>query len=396
MNIRKIEPLKNKDEFKKYTEEAQNKNGYKQPIAFGIARVQMSQNDKNKPLQAIYSAVNFKENYGSAAVLLDVLGEHIDFNASEQVVSLNSDFVANALNAFAPFVNEAKGSEHKNVQVLLQLQKYIAQFTFKAVFLFEDSDAKSVESAYLKLHLLSSKKVKPRELNLNGVFGALPNVAWSGNTAYDLQYLRDNEIELKFSDNYPQIDYVDKFPRYLMHIIPEDNVRLLDTSKVRYGAYVSAGTTVMPGASYINFNAGTLGNAMVEGRISSSAIVGANSDVGGGASILGVLSGTDGNPISIGENCLLGANSTCGIPLGDGCIIDGGVAIFAGTKVSLSEAELEKIKQINPQASLTAGIVKAKELSSLHGLHFRQDSQSGAIQIHRSTKEVKLNTALHI
>ena len=395
MNIRKIEPLKNKDEFKKYTEEAQNKNGYKQPIAFGIARVQMSQNDKNKPLQAIYSAVNFKENYGSAAVLLDVLSEHIDFSTSEQVVNLDAEFVVNALNAFAPFVDEAKGDDHKNVQVLLQLQKYIAQFTFKAVFLFEDSDAKSVESAYLKLHLLSSKKAKPRELNLNGVFGALPNVAWSGNTAYDLQYLRDNEIELKFSDNYPQIDYVDKFPRYLMHIIPENNVRLLDTSKVRYGAYVSAGTTVMPGASYINFNAGTLGNAMVEGRISSSAIVGANSDVGGGASILGVLSGTDGNPISIGENCLLGANSTCGIPLGNGCIIDGGVAIFAGTKVSLTEAELEKIKQINPQSSLAAGIVKAKELASLHGLHFRQDSQSGAIQVHRSTKEVKLNTALH-
>ena len=395
MNIRKIEPLKNKDEFKKYTEEAQNKNGYKKPIAFGIARVQMSQNDKNKPLQAIYSAVNFKENYGSAAVLLDVLSEHIDFSASEQVVNLDAEFVVNALNAFAPFVDEAKGDDHKNVQVLLQLQKYIAQFTFKAVFLFEDSDAQSVESAYLKLHLLSSKKAKPRELNLNGVFGALPNVAWSGNAAYDLQYLRDNEIELKFSDNYPQIDYVDKFPRYLMHIIPENNVRLLDTSKVRYGAYVSAGTTVMPGASYINFNAGTLGNAMVEGRISSSAIVGANSDVGGGASILGVLSGTDGNPISIGENCLLGANSTCGIPLGNGCIIDGGVAIFAGTKVSLTEAELEKIKQINPQSSLAAGIVKAKELASLHGLHFRQDSQSGAIQVHRSTKEVKLNTALH-
>ncbi len=135
---------------------------------------------------------------------------------------------------------------------------------------------------------------------------------------------------------------------------------------------------------------------MVEGRISSSAIVGAGSDVGGGASILGVLSGTDGNPISIGENTLLGANSTCGIPLGDACIIDGGIAIFAGTKVKVAPEELEKIKAANPDATLgEKTLFRADEFQGLNGLHFRQDSTTGEYIVRRSTREVKLNEDLH-
>ena len=135
---------------------------------------------------------------------------------------------------------------------------------------------------------------------------------------------------------------------------------------------------------------------MVEGRISSSAIVGAGSDVGGGASILGVLSGTDGNPISIGENTLLGANSTCGIPLGDACIIDGGIAIFAGTKVKVAPEELEKIKAANPEASLdNKTTFRADEFQGLNGLHFRQNSTTGEFVVRRSTREVVLNADLH-
>jgi 2,3,4,5-tetrahydropyridine-2-carboxylate N-succinyltransferase len=150
----------------------------------------------------------------------------------------------------------------------------------------------------------------------------------------------------------------------------------------------------MPGASYVNFNAGTTGPVMVEGRISSSAIVGAGSDVGGGASILGVLSGTDGNPISIGKNTLLGANSTCGIPLGDGCIIDGGLAVFAGTKFHINNEEMAEIQEDNTNVKLE-NIMKASELAGLNGLHFRQNSQTGQCIIQRSTKEVKLNADLH-
>jgi len=193
---------------------------------------------------------------------------------------------------------------------------------------------------------------------------------------------------------FPTIECVDKFPRYLQHIIPADNTRVLDSAKVRMGAQLAAGTTVMPGASYVNFNAGTLGPVMVEGRISSSAIVGSGSDVGGGASILGVLSGTDGNPITIGENCLLGANSTTGIPLGDGCIVDGGVAIFAGTKLRITDGQIVKLKEVNPEFEFE-NIMKASQLAGLNGLHFRVDSLTGEYVVMRSTKEVKLNDQLH-
>ena len=151
----------------------------------------------------------------------------------------------------------------------------------------------------------------------------------------------------------------------------------------------------MPGASYINFNAGTTGSVMVEGRISSSAIVGEGSDVGGGASILGVLSGTDGNPISVGRNCLLGANSVCGIPLGDGCIIDAGIAILEGTKVGINAVELQKIMDVNTNMKMEGEIFKGKQLAGLYGIHYRQNSLTGEITASRSTREIKLNADLH-
>lgn len=134
---------------------------------------------------------------------------------------------------------------------------------------------------------------------------------------------------------------------------------------------------------------------MVEGRISSSAIVGDGSDVGGGASILGVLSGTDGNPISIGKNCLLGANSVTGIPLGDGCIVDAGIAVLAGTKFSIDGDQLIKINEANPGKELNGAVVKGKDLAGLNGIHYRQDSTTGSLVARRSTREVKLNADLH-
>jgi 2,3,4,5-tetrahydropyridine-2-carboxylate N-succinyltransferase len=157
----------------------------------------------------------------------------------------------------------------------------------------------------------------------------------------------------------------------------------------------------MPGASYVNFNAGTTGAVMVEGRISSSVVVGKGSDVGGGASILGVLSGTNGNPVSIGENTLLGANSVTGIPLGDGCIVDAGIAILEGTKIGVSGVELAKISEANPKAKLKkAGtdelvFFKGLELAGLNGIHFRQNSVNGMIVATRSKREIKLNSELH-
>ena len=224
----------------------------------------------------------------------------------------------------------------------------------------------------------------------------MPNVAWDNkNRPIELEWLRKNEIELKMNGNYPAITSVDKFPRYLSHIIPADNTRVLDGAKVRMGAALHPGTTVMPGAAYVNFNAGTTGSVMIEGRVSSSVVVGEGSDIGGGASILGVLSGTNGNPVSVGKNCLLGANSVTGIPLGDKCIIDAGIAILEGTKVFISEDQREKLAQINPNFKFDREIYKGLDLAGLNGLHFRQNSQNGQISASASKRAIKLNEALH-
>jgi len=388
------------EDFKALVAEVTSQAGYREPIAFGIARVDRGQKNAEKVLQANFGLINWNENFGSAAVFVKALADAkctVDFSGSEFVATINDNFVASALASFAPFASEATGDAHKNIQVIKTLSnmKDIAK-NFRIVFLFEDANPSSVEAVYLKLYALSQSKANLRGVNLNGAFGILSNVAWVGNTPYELDYLRENEIEMKLNGTYPTVDSVDKFPRFLQHIIPADNTRILEASKVRMGAQLAAGTTVMPGASYINFNAGTLGPVMVEGRISSSAIVGAGSDVGGGASILGVLSGTDGNPISIGENTLLGANSTCGIPLGDACIIDGGLAIFAGTKVTIDAEELSKIQEANPETSLdNKTVFRADELQGLNGLHFRQNSITGEIIVKRSTREVVLNADLH-
>ena len=398
-----MKKIETKEDFAKFVEKFQKRKGYKNPLGFGIAVVDRGQLNEKKILQATYPVVNWDENFGSAAIFLSALqecGEEVDFSKSEQIFNISKKFLKKSLKAFAPFKEEATGEKHKNIQVInylyhMLLDEEIDIDNYKVVFIFKDDTPKSVESVYLKLYALSLGKAPLRTLNLNGAFGILPNVAWSGNTPIELDWLRENEIALKLEGEYPAIDSVDKFPRYLQHIIPADNTRILDSSKVRMGAQLASGTTVMPGASYINFNAGTLGPVMVEGRISSSAVVGSGSDVGGGASILGVLSGTNGNPVSIGENTLLGANSVTGIPLGDGCIVDAGIAVLEGTKISIDEVNIKKINEVNSNKLEVKEFYKGVELSGLNGLHFRQDSVSGQIKAFKSNREVKLNEELH-
>jgi len=398
-----MQTIQTADAFKALIEEIKSKPNYKDPIAFGICRVDVGQLNSDKVLQATYPIINWNENFGSAAIFIEALLEQeieVNFNQDEVVCNINLKFLQNCLNAFTPYSDEAHGDAHKNIQVISALYNTIKEQgmregEFKVVFLFEDAACQSVEATYLKLYALSLAKVELRSINLNGAFGALPNVAWAAGTPIELDWLREYEIELKLANDYPHIDFVDKFPRFLQHIIPADNTRILETSKVRFGAQLHAGTTVMPGASYINFNAGTTGVSMVEGRISSSAIVGDGSDVGGGASILGVLSGTDGNPISVGKNSLLGANSVCGIPLGDACIIDAGIAVLEGTKFMIEEEELVKLNEANPGANLEGDWIKGKDLAGLNGLHFRQDSFTGEMTLLRSKREIKLNADLH-
>jgi 2,3,4,5-tetrahydropyridine-2,6-dicarboxylate N-succinyltransferase len=398
-----------KEQFKELVASAQGASRYREPIGFGICRVERGQLTKSKILQATFPIINWKENFGSYAIFgkcAELSGNALDMSGSEAVVGINREFIRLAMEAFAPYLGDANGDAHKNVQIVQTLASLVkagkfCERGFELVVLFEDVAVKSVEAGYLKLYALSSGKAALRSLKLDGIFGALHNCAWSEGKPYELDYLRANEIEMKLAGSFPHVEFVDKFPRYLQHIIPADNTRVLDTTKVRFGAQLGAGTTVMPGASYINFNAGTLGKSMIEGRVSSSAVVGEGSDVGGGGSILGVLSGTNGNPITIGENCLVGANAVCGIPMGDGSIIDAGIAILEGTKISVPVSEFEKIKEANggeaPKGEMKSDefITKGMDIGGFKGVHFRQNSTNGKIMAFRSKREIKLNAALH-
>lgn len=393
--------IKNLDDLKKFTDEIRSQAGYKDPIAFAIGR--SIKGKSAKTISVNYAVVNMNENYGSAAVLswaIEKNGIKIDNSGSEFVAPINSAITADALNVFDFLLDECEGDKHKNVQNLLVVDEILNDgemendVEFVVTFLYSDDAPKSVEAVYLKLYLLSLNKAEIRSLNLNGAFGLLPNLAWdSDGNPHELDHLRENEIWLKMKGWYPNIVSVDKFPRYLNHIIPSDNTRILDSAKVRMGAVLAPGTTVMPGASYINFNSGTTGPVMVEGRISSSVSVGDGSDVGGGASILGVLSGTNGNPISVGKRCLLGANSVTGVPLGDDCIIDAGIAILEGTKIYISDKEA--LEKVNSGFKFDKEIYKALELANLNGIHYRQNSQTGQIIASISKRAIKLNADLH-
>ena len=242
----------------------------------------------------------------------------------------------------------------------------------------QDTAIKNVKDAYLKLHLLSLKLVKPNTINLEGIFNALPNVVWTSQGPVhpdDLEEIRKDNDSL-------YVRSIDKFPCLTDYVIPE-GIRIADASRVRLGAYLSEGTTVMH-EGFVNFNAGTLGPAMIEGRISAGVVIGANSDLGGGCSTMGTLSGGNDVKISVGEDCLLGANSGLGIPLGDRCIVEAGLYLTAGSKVEVLDKDNELVK-----------IVKASELSSKDDQLFIRNSLTGAIQCKPNNKKVSLNDQLH-
>ncbi|CAB4896114.1 MAG: 2,3,4,5-tetrahydropyridine-2,6-dicarboxylate N-succinyltransferase [Actinobacteria bacterium] len=242
-----------------------------------------------------------------------------------------------------------------------------------------DQPPESTSDAYLRLHLLSHLMVLPNTINLDGIFGLLPNVVWTSAGAVHPDDFADLRVSLQRAGI--QVCSIDRFPRLTDFVIPRD-VRIADASRVRLGAYLSPGTVVMH-EGFCNFNAGTLGKAMIEGRISQGVVVGDGSDVGGGASIMGTLSGGGTQRVSIGERCLLGANAGLGIAIGDDCTVEAGLYITAGTKVTLVDGG--SVRQ-----------VKALELSGAHGLLFRRNSVSGAVEvISRTGAGIALNSALH-
>jgi 2,3,4,5-tetrahydropyridine-2-carboxylate N-succinyltransferase len=220
--------------------------------------------------------------------------------------------------------------------------------------------------------------VRPREISLEGIFGVLPNVAWTSEGPVDPAALAEVRMRYRAAGHPLTVTSVDKFPRMTDYVVPS-GVRIADADRVRLGAHLAEGTTVMH-EGFVNYNAGTLGASMVEGRISAGVIVGDGSDIGGGASIMGTLSGGGTEVISIGERCLLGANAGLGISLGDDCIVEAGLYVTGGTRVTLPDGE----------------VVKALELSGADGLLFRRNSQSGAVEaMPRSGAWSGLNAALH-
>jgi 2,3,4,5-tetrahydropyridine-2,6-dicarboxylate N-succinyltransferase len=234
------------------------------------------------------------------------------------------------------------------------------------------------QDAYLRLHLLSHRLIRPHEADLTGLFGVLNNVAWTSHGPVDPAALTDVRMRFRAAGEPLAVTSIDKFPRMTDYVAPA-GVRIADADRVRLGAHLAEGTTVMH-EGFVNFNAGTLGASMVEGRISAGVVVGDGSDIGGGASIMGTLSGGGTAVISIGERCLLGANAGLGISLGDDCIVEAGLYVTGGSRVSLPDGE----------------VVKAVELSGADGLLFRRNSQTGAIEaLPRSGRWAGLNAALH-
>ncbi|SDI09006.1 2,3,4,5-tetrahydropyridine-2,6-dicarboxylate N-succinyltransferase [Nonomuraea jiangxiensis] len=230
---------------------------------------------------------------------------------------------------------------------------------------------------YLRLHLISGRLVRPHGVNLDGVFGLLANVVWTNFGPCPVPDFERTRLRLR-ARGPVAVHGVDKFPRMVDYVLPS-GVRIADADRVRLGAHLASGTTVMH-EGFVNFNAGTLGASMIEGRVSSGVVVGDGSDVGGGASIMGTLSGGGKQVISIGERCLLGANAGIGISLGDDCVVEAGLYVTAGTKVALPDGT----------------VVKAAELSGSNGILLRRNSQSGAVEaVPRQGGTIELNAALH-
>ncbi|MBK6763113.1 MAG: 2,3,4,5-tetrahydropyridine-2,6-dicarboxylate N-succinyltransferase [Micrococcales bacterium] len=248
------------------------------------------------------------------------------------------------------------------------------------VTIIEDLSVPPQDTAdvYLRLHLLSHRLVTPRSINLDGVFGLLPNVAWTSRGPVALADLDATRVRARAHGEHLTVLSVDKFPRMVDYVVPA-GVRIADADRVRLGAHLAEGTTVMH-EGFCNFNAGTLGASMVEGRISAGVVVGDGSDVGGGASIMGTLSGGGSEVISIGRGCLIGANAGVGISLGDGCIVEAGCYVTSGSKVTTTDGE----------------VVKARDLSGQSGWLFRRNSVTGALEaVRRAGSWGDLNAELH-
>ncbi len=365
--------------------------GYKRPAAWAIGLAAYSlgyaSGGSGKILDTWFPHPNLGENFGAAAALAEIAGHR----NGPGTYRLTAEQIDAALVHFASFRND--GKTHANIDVLVELREFLRaprdiqgsgiRIPHEVVVTFiEDLAHKphDAHDAYLRLHLLSHRKVKPHGQSLEGIFGVLNNVVWTEVGPFDPDTFAQARLRLKARGVEVGVRSVDKFPRLTDYVVPSA-VRIADADRVRLGAYLAEGTTVMH-EGFVNFNAGTLGKSMVEGRISAGVVVSDGSDIGGGASIMGTLSGGGKTVISVGARSLLGANSGLGIPLGDDCIVESGLYVTAGTKVLLVG---------------DGRVVKASELAGKPGILFRRNSQTGAVEaLPRGTAGWGgLNAALH-
>ncbi len=334
-------------------------------LAFGVG----TQNRQGDWLEVFYA----QPLLAPAGELVSAIAPLLKYEGGNQAIAISTTLAAQLADAIKPL---------DSVQHALLTRLAESQRPLVVTLLAEDAALTSTPEAYLKLHLISHRLVRPHGLNLTGIFPLLPNVAWTNQGAVDLAELAERQLEARLKGYLLEVVSVDKFPKMTDYVVPA-GVRIADSARIRLGAYVGEGTTVMH-EGFINFNAGTEGPGMIEGRVSAGVFVGRGSDLGGGCSTMGTLSGGGNIVISVGEGCLIGANAGIGIPLGDRNTVESGLYITAGTKVNLLDESGELVK-----------VVKARELAGQPDLLFRRNSLNGAVECKTHKSAVELNEALH-
>ncbi|MFG3692712.1 2,3,4,5-tetrahydropyridine-2,6-dicarboxylate N-succinyltransferase [Stutzerimonas stutzeri] len=334
-------------------------------LAFGVG----TQNRQGTWLEVFYAQPLLRP----AGELVDAIAPLLGYQGGNQAISISTTQAAQLADA----LKSIDSTQHALLTRLAESQRPLV-----VTLLAEDAALTSTPEAYLKLHLISHRLVKPHGLNLTGIFPLLPNVAWTNQGAVDLAELAERQLEARLKGYLLEVVSVDKFPKMTDYVVPA-GVRIADSARIRLGAYVGEGTTVMH-EGFINFNAGTEGPGMIEGRVSAGVFVGKGSDLGGGCSTMGTLSGGGNIVISVGEGCLIGANAGIGIPLGDRNTVESGLYITAGTKVNLLDEQGELVK-----------VVKARELAGQTDLLFRRNSLTGAVECKTHKSAIELNEALH-
>jgi 2,3,4,5-tetrahydropyridine-2,6-dicarboxylate N-succinyltransferase len=334
-------------------------------LAFGVG----TQNRQGAWLEVFYAQPLLNPSAEIVAAVAPILG----YTGGNQAIAFNTDLASKLADAL-------KNVDATQAALLTRLAE--SHKPLVATLLAEDAALTSTPEAYLKLHLLSHRLVKPHGLSLAGVFPLLPNVAWTSQGAIDLSELAERQLEARLKGELLEVFSVDKFPKMTDYVVPA-GVRIADTARVRLGAYIGEGTTVMH-EGFVNFNGGTEGPGMIEGRVSAGVFVGKGSDLGGGCSTMGTLSGGGNIVIKVGEGCLIGANAGIGIPLGDRNTVEAGLYITAGTKVALLDEKNELVK-----------VVKARDLAGQPDLLFRRNSQTGAVECKSHKSAIELNEALH-